>query len=82
MLPGLEMMACPEMAVSMDVMQHVINVESSRNPYAIGVVGGALGDVASHERRPQAVGRVEIGLCPFQAGRPSAPVGARHRVAE
>jgi type IV secretion system protein VirB1 len=42
MMPGLEMMACPEMAVSMDVMQHVINVESSRNPYAIGVVGGAL----------------------------------------
>lgn len=42
MLPGLEMLACPEMAVSMDVMQHVINVESSRNPYAIGVVGGAL----------------------------------------
>lgn len=40
MLPGLEMMACPEMAVSMDVMQHVINVESSSNPYAIGVVGG------------------------------------------
>lgn len=42
MLPGLEALACPEMAVSMDVMQHVINVESSRNPYAIGVVGGAL----------------------------------------
>ena len=42
MLPGLEAMVCPEMAVSMDVMQHVINVESSRNPYAIGVVGGAL----------------------------------------
>ncbi|WP_145481717.1 lytic transglycosylase domain-containing protein [Stenotrophomonas rhizophila] len=42
MLPGLEMLACPEMAVPMDVMQHVINVESSRNPYAIGVVGGAL----------------------------------------
>ena len=42
MLPGLEAMACPEMAVSMDVMQHVVNVESSRNPFAIGVVGGAL----------------------------------------
>ncbi|MCR8715691.1 transglycosylase SLT domain-containing protein [Stenotrophomonas indicatrix] len=42
MLPGLEMMACPEMAVPMDVMRHVINVESSSNPYAIGVVGGAL----------------------------------------
>lgn len=42
MLPGMEVLACPEMAVSMDVMKHVINVESSRNPYAIGVVGGAL----------------------------------------
>ncbi|MGV8958880.1 MAG: lytic transglycosylase domain-containing protein [Stenotrophomonas sp.] len=42
MLPGIEMLACPEMAVSMDVMRHVVNVESSRNPYAIGVVGGAL----------------------------------------
>lgn len=42
MLPGLEMLACQDMAVPMDVMQHVINVESSRNPYAIGVVGGAL----------------------------------------
>lgn len=42
MLPGLEAVACPDMAVSMDVMQHVVNVESSRNPFAIGVVGGAL----------------------------------------
>lgn len=42
MLPGLEVLACPEMAVSMDVMKHVVQVESSRNPYAIGVVGGAL----------------------------------------
>lgn len=42
MLPGMEILACPEMAVSMDVMRHVVNVESSRNPYAIGVVGGVL----------------------------------------
>jgi len=42
MLPGLEALACPEMAVPMEVMQHVIDVESSRNPFAIGVVGGAL----------------------------------------
>lgn len=42
MLPGLEAVACPNMAVSMDVMQHVVNVESSRNPFAIGVVGGTL----------------------------------------
>ena len=46
MLPGLEALACPELAVSMDVMAHVVNVESSRNPYAIGVVGGRqLGQV-------------------------------------
>ncbi len=42
MLPGIEAAACQDMAVPMDVMQHVINVESSRNPFAIGVVGGAL----------------------------------------
>jgi len=42
MLPGLEMMACGEMATPMSVMQHVVHVESSYNPYAIGVVGGRL----------------------------------------
>ncbi|MCC4607144.1 lytic transglycosylase domain-containing protein [Xanthomonas campestris] len=42
MLPGIEMAACSEMAVPMSVMQHVVNVESSSNPYAIGVVGGRL----------------------------------------
>lgn len=42
MLPGIEMAACSDMAVPMSVMQHVVNVESSSNPYAIGVVGGRL----------------------------------------
>ena len=42
MLPGLELLNCQNMAVSMDVMQHVVRVESSYNPYAIGVVGGHL----------------------------------------
>lgn len=42
MLPGLEMLACPELAVPMEVMQHVVRVESSFNPYAIGVVGARL----------------------------------------
>ena len=42
MLPGLELLECQNMAVSMDVMQHVVRVESSYNPYAIGVVGGHL----------------------------------------
>lgn len=42
MLPGLEALACPGMAVPMEVMEHVVEVESSRNPFAIGVVGGRL----------------------------------------
>ncbi|PPU69286.1 lytic transglycosylase domain-containing protein [Xanthomonas pisi] len=42
MLPGIEMMACGEMAAPLSVMQHVVHVESSHNPYAIGVVGGRL----------------------------------------
>lgn len=36
------MFDCPNLAVPMSVMQHVIRVESSQNPYAIGVVGGRL----------------------------------------
>lgn len=42
MLPGLEMMACTDLAVPNEVMHHVAKVESSFNPYAIGVVGGRL----------------------------------------
>lgn len=33
---------CPDLAVPMQIMKHVVNVESGRNPYAIGVVGGHL----------------------------------------
>lgn len=42
MLPGMELMGCGELAVPVEVMQHVVRVESSFNPYAIGVVGGRL----------------------------------------
>ena len=42
LLPGMELMSCPNLAVPNDVMQHVVRVESSFNPYAIGVVGGRL----------------------------------------
>lgn len=42
MLPGMEMMGCWDLAVPGDVMRHVVQVESSFNPYAIGVVGGRL----------------------------------------
>ena len=38
----MELMSCPRLAVPNDVMQHVVHVESSYNPYAIGVVGGRL----------------------------------------
>ncbi|WP_082190309.1 lytic transglycosylase domain-containing protein [Frateuria defendens] len=50
MLPGMEMMACPNLAVPAEVMQHVVAVESGRNPFAIGVVGGQL------VRQPQNLG--------------------------
>ena len=50
MLPGLEMMACPNLAVPAEVMHHVVKVESSHNPFAIGVVGGQL------VRQPQNLG--------------------------
>lgn len=43
-------MACQNLAVPAEVMAHVVNVESSRNPYAIGVVGGQL------VRQPQNLG--------------------------
>jgi type IV secretion system protein VirB1 len=39
---GLELMNCPNLAVPVDVMHHVVRVESSYNPFAIGVVGGRL----------------------------------------
>ena len=47
MLPGMEMLACPNLAVSPEIMRHVVHVESSANPYAIGVDGGQL------ERQPR-----------------------------
>lgn len=41
MLPGMELMGC-QIEVPASVMHHVVKVESSYNPYAIGVVGGHL----------------------------------------
>ncbi len=42
MIPGIESLACGPLAVPEEVMAHVVHVESSRNPFAIGVVGGRL----------------------------------------
>jgi len=46
----MEIAACQHMAVPAEVMQHIVNVESGYNPYAIGVVGGQL------VRQPQNIG--------------------------
>ena len=42
MLPGMEMLVCPNVAVAPEVMQHIVQVESGGNPFAIGVVDGQL----------------------------------------
>lgn len=42
MIPGLELLACQDLAVPMEIMEHVVRVESSFNPFAIGVVGARL----------------------------------------
>lgn len=53
MLPGIELIDCPNLAVPQDVMRHIVHVESSYNPYAIGVVGGRL--VRQPRSLPEAV---------------------------
>ncbi|SFR90078.1 type IV secretion system protein VirB1 [Dyella sp. OK004] len=48
MMPfAIDMATCPNLAVPAEVMQHIVNVESGSNPFAIGVVGAHL------ERQPQ-----------------------------
>jgi type IV secretion system protein VirB1 len=58
MLPGLENLSCQNMAVPMEVMQHVVGVESSYNPFAIGVVGGRL--VRQPQNLPEALATVKM----------------------
>lgn len=58
MLPGLETLNCQNMAVPMEVMQHVVRVESSYNPFAIGVVGGHL--MRQPKNLPEALATVKM----------------------
>jgi type IV secretion system protein VirB1 len=58
MLPGLELIGCTGLAVPAEVMQHVVRVESSFNPYAIGVVGGRL--VRQPSSLPEAVSTAKM----------------------
>ena len=58
MLPGMELMGCQGLAVPPQVMHHVVRVESSYNPYAIGVVGGRL--VRQPRNLPEALATVRM----------------------
>lgn len=58
MLPGIELTNCTGLAVPHEVMHHVVRVESSFNPYAIGVVGGRL--VRQPKNLPEAVATVRM----------------------
>lgn len=58
MLPDMDVMHCQDLAIPMGVMQHVVNVESSFNPYAIGVVGGRL--VRQPASLPEALATVRM----------------------
>lgn len=58
MIPGLELAACGALAVPEEVMAHVVHVESSRNPFAIGVVGGRL--LRQPRDLPEAVATVRM----------------------
>ena len=57
MLPGMELMGC-RIEVPASVMHHVVKVESSYNPYAIGVVGGRL--ARQPRNLPEAVATAEM----------------------
>ncbi|MFZ5637166.1 MAG: lytic transglycosylase domain-containing protein [Pseudomonadota bacterium] len=54
----MELMGCQGLAVPSEVMQHVVRVESSYNPYAIGVVGGRL--VRQPRNLPEALATVRM----------------------
>ncbi|WP_211368328.1 lytic transglycosylase domain-containing protein [Pseudoxanthomonas gei] len=54
----MELMSCPDLAVPLAVMQHVVRVESSHNPFAIGVVGGHL--VRQPKNLPEALSTVRM----------------------
>lgn len=58
MILGMELMNCPDLAVPLDVMHHVVRVESSRNQFAIGVVGGHL--VRQPKNLPEALSTVRM----------------------
>ncbi len=55
---GMELMNCPDLAVPPDVMHHIVRVESSRNQFAIGVVGGHL--VRQPKSLPEALSTVRM----------------------
>lgn len=69
MIPGLEMLACQDLAVPTEIMEHVVRVESSFNPYAIGVVGARLArQPRSLEEAVATASRLELDGYNFSLG--------------
>lgn len=54
----MELLDCHTLAVPKEVMHHVVRVESSYNPFAIGVVGGRL--VRQPDSLPEALATVRM----------------------
>lgn len=79
MLPGLEAMGCGNLAVPAGVMAHVVAVESSFNPFAIGVVGARL------QRQPRTLAEAVATAGALAAGGRNFSVGLaqvnRHNLA-
>jgi len=69
MITGMEWMTCPNLAAPAQVMQHVVNVESGDNPYAIGVVGNQLA------RQPQNLGEALATVQMLESGGYNFSVG-------
>lgn len=57
MIEPMDLNSCSNFAVPAEIMQHVISVESSNNPFAIGVVGDRL--VRQPRDLPEALATVE-----------------------
>lgn len=69
MIPGIESLSCGPLAVPDEVMEHVVRVESSFNPFAIGVVGGRL------QRQPTNRAEAEATMRALESGGRNYSVG-------
>ena len=66
----MDVLACPNLAVPVQVMRHVVQVESSANPFAIGVVGAQL------VRQPKTLGEAVATAKMLESGGYNYSLGA------